>query len=92
MLSEQGGIDMNNNTKFQWIDNDTDVSEILKKCPKGLLKTIEEMEQADLAGDVGVLFDNVSDSFDVSTKIMLQNGVITEEERKVLLFKYNCPV
>ena len=69
---------MNNNTKFQWIDNDTDVSEILKKCPKGLLKTIEEMEQADLAGDF-FLFDNVSDSFDVSTKIMLQNGVITEE-------------
>ena len=91
MLSEKGEIDMNNNTKFQWIDNDTDVSEILKKCPKGLLKTIEEMEQADLAGDF-FLFDNVSDSFDVSTKIMLQNGVITEEERKVLLFKYNCPV
>lgn len=34
MLSEQGEIDMNNNTKFQWIDNDTDVSEILKNARK----------------------------------------------------------
>ena len=48
MLSEKGEIDMNNNTKFQWIDNDTDVSEILKKCPKHIHKMIEEMEQADL--------------------------------------------
>ena len=48
---------MNNNTKFQWIDNDTDVSEILKKCPKHIHKMIEEMEQADLEDAIDELVD-----------------------------------
>lgn len=67
------------NKQFQWIDNETDVSEILKKCPKNIFKMIEEMEQADLEDNVAVFF-TVSDDFEVATKLLMLDDVITKNE------------
>ena len=90
MLSEKGEIDMNNNTKFQWIDNDTDVSEILKKCPKHIHKMIEEMEQADLEDNVGVFYA-VSDDFEVATKMLMLDDIISKKDWETLCYKYSLP-
>ncbi len=51
---------------------------------------IEEMEQADLEDNVGVFYA-VSDDFDVATKMLMLDDVISKKDWETLCYKYSLP-
>ena len=75
--------------KYQWIDNDVDVSDILKKCPESILELIDSMQRSDIADDY-ISFEIELNSLKSETQKLVLDDKITEQERNKMCGKFKC--
>lgn len=74
-----------------WINEDLDISNILKRFPQMHLDLISEIEAAAKAKDYFAYMDRIDD-LEIWCKWLVMDQVITKEEWDFVLAKYPIPM
>lgn len=82
---------INDNERFRFIANDIDVSNMYDKLTSNAKEMIAQMEQADRENNFPV-YVQVSDDFEVYTKLLAYDEVLTDNEWHLLCAKYSIPI
>lgn len=76
--------------QFRFIFNEPDISYLYEKLTPIAKEMIEQMEQADREDNFPV-YAQVSDDFEIYTKLMAYDGALTDKEWWLLCEKYSIP-
>ncbi|MCR5608985.1 MAG: hypothetical protein K6G26_07980 [Lachnospiraceae bacterium] len=79
----------NDEIEFQWIAKEIDVSHLMYKMPAYIKEMIDEIEKADLEGNVAV-YAQVCDDLEIYTKLLVPE-VLTMHEWHMFCEKYSFP-
>jgi hypothetical protein len=70
-----------------WINYDIDISDFSDKLGKFIFEIIKEAEEAESKGEV-FTFYNVCEDIEMQSKLLLEDGVITDEQWERLCTRY----